>query len=334
MIAYEITNTVNGKRYIGMTLRALHKRWAQHLYDAKRGSTAPLHRAIRKHGVAAFSARAMASATSVDGLFEVEELLVCQERTFWPGGYNATRGGRGVPGYHPPAGSRPPRFHELQGQSFGRLTVIARAPNAGAGLKSKARWFCECECGAEAIVHASALRCGNTTSCGCAKRERSKRDGWKLNRKHGRTGSRVWITWGSMVQRCTDPAHKSFANYGGAGIFVCDRWRSFEVFLADMGEQPEGMWLGRRDTAKEYGPENCAWMPREEVGRVKKTSRLIEHNGETRTLAGWAKAHGVSRKLLRDRLGRGWSFGRALSVDARAYHGGARAALEHASLLL
>lgn len=323
LIAYEVTNAANGKRYIGMTVRTVRQRWNQHLADARQGSTAPLHRAIRKHGAAAFTVRAVASAATLDDLFAVEELLVQQEGTFWPVGYNATRGGRGVPGYHPPAGSRPLRFQDLQGQAFGRLTVVTRAPNAGAGIRARARWFCRCECGAEAIVHASALRSGNTVSCGCAKRERSRREGWKLNRRHGRTGSRVHTTWSSMIQRCTDANHKSFRSYGGAGIGVCERWLAFENFLADMGEQPAGMWLGRHDTSLGYLPGNCSWMSRAQVGAIKSTSRLIEYQGKTQPLAAWAKEHGVSRKLLRDRLARGWAMREALATDPKAYHGGA-----------
>jgi hypothetical protein len=83
-------------------------------------------------------------------------------------------------------------------------------------------------------------------------------------RKHGHATLLHGLTpeyhsWAGMVARCTNPKHVGYPYYGGRGIGVCDRWREFANFIADMGPRPKGTTLDRIDLAKGYEPGNCRW---------------------------------------------------------------------------
>ena len=76
---------------------------------------------------------------------------------------------------------------------------------------------------------------------------------------HGRYGSPAHRSWASMIQRCTNPKRSNYAYYGGRGITVCEAWKTFDGFYADMGDRPEGTTLERKENDKGYEPGNCCW---------------------------------------------------------------------------
>lgn len=157
---------------------------------------------------------------------------------------------------------------DLIGQRYGRLAIVDRAPNTAAGL---ARWLCQCDCGATKIVTGDGLRSGSTKSCGCLQRETARISGAAKLTVHGHAGGThgqpgvapptpTYISWQSMKQRCLNPNAPNYHKYGGRGIGVHPDWvGSFEVFLANMGERPNGTSLDRIDSTGHYEPGNCRW---------------------------------------------------------------------------
>lgn len=73
-----------------------------------------------------------------------------------------------------------------------------------------------------------------------------------------------YLIWQDMKRRCENPKRKEYKYYGGRGVKVCERWRKFENFYADMGDRPESLTLERINNSGDYEPRNCKWATRSE----------------------------------------------------------------------
>lgn len=122
--------------------------------------------------------------------------------------------------------------------------------------------------------------------------------------------------WRGMLSRCRNPKAKDFARYGGRGVAVCERWLSFDNFLADMGERPAGLTLDRRNGSGNYEPGNCTWATPKQQARNRRDNVLVTHAGTTASVAAWAERTGLERKTLEYRIRAGWPAERALTTPS------------------
>ncbi len=118
-------------------------------------------------------------------------------------------------------------------------------------------------------------------------------------------GTKTYVAWHGMRRRCFDPNNPKYPVYGGRGITVCDRWSEFSVFLADMGECPNGKTLDRIDVNGNYEPSNCRWATPEEQQNNRRDNVFITHLGETLTIAQWSRKTGLAHETIRRRFLRG-----------------------------
>lgn len=139
-------------------------------------------------------------------------------------------------------------------KKFGKWTVISynRREN-----NPRIHFNCICKYGYESNIQARAILDGSSKSCKyCA----------PLKHGHNRTASSkptsTYRTWQGMHTRCNNPLNHDYSNYGGRGIKVCERWKSFENFLSDMGEKPPNLTLDRINNDGDYEPLNCRWTTR------------------------------------------------------------------------
>jgi hypothetical protein len=149
---------------------------------------------------------------------------------------------------------------DITGQRFGRLIAIQWTGNkdkVGSYL-----WHCQCDCGNTQIASAGRLRHGAVKSCRCNQRTGLTRY------RHGYRHKQIYHIWCGIIQRCTNPNNKAYKYYGGRGIKICDHWKDFANFIADItaeiGDRPDDLSLDRINNNGNYEPGNIRWATRSE----------------------------------------------------------------------
>jgi len=209
-----------------------------------------------------------------------------------------------------------------KGMRWNSLTLMSDL-SGGDCFKSTYKSVFMCDCG---LNHFATLN--NVTNsvvkfcsaCSAAKKSKNKKThGNSMSFKdRNPRGYNCYTRWQAMKRRCNNPNDKRFSDYGGRGIKVCDRWlESYENFLADMGLPPEISYqIDRVDNNLGYSAENCKWVTRTENARNKRNNRLIEVDGEIKTLSEWAELNGIDRKTITNRIKAGISPKKAMDSNA------------------
>lgn len=205
------------------------------------------------------------------------------------------------------------RLEDLTGRTFGRLTVVSRAENSKGG---KARWLCRCQCGNECIVYSCSLKSGNTKSCGCFRKEENH----KRAMTHGMSKSKLFTIWWAMICRCENENNKSYPNYGGRGICVCDEWHDSSAFFewALNNGYSDGLSIERIDVDEGYSPDNCKWITREKQAHNKRNNFMVDFEGEQKRLVQLCEEYGIDYSTVYQRVRKlGWDTKKALTTPAR-----------------
>ena len=196
------------------------------------------------------------------------------------------------------------------GYKNNRLTVIGVERKKDKNGKELIFWKVVCDCGTEKIVSPRYVIQGKTKSCGCYKRE-----GFFVT-KHGKSKTRLYNTWSSMVNRCK-PGGSSSKDYGDRGIKVCEEWWDFEKFSewAMKSGYTDQLTIERIDVNGNYEPGNCTWIPMELQARNKRNTIYVDYKGKRMPLAEACELACLPYKIVSERIFVGkWSAKNALET--------------------
>ena len=128
----------------------------------------------------------------------------------------------------------------------------------------------------------------------------------------------LYHVWTQMIQRCENKNNKSFKNYGGRGISVCERWKSFDSFYGDNAAQyNEGLTIDRINNNGDYSRENCRWISNKENCRNRHGVVIVDFKGQFLPLNELAEKHGIKISTAYQRYVRkDWSIEQTLGLEA------------------
>lgn len=300
-IIYLITNLINKKQYVGLTTTTLEERWQRHLDQVSRKDASLLHKAIAELGKESFSIQVVDSASDIKQLRAKERQWIKELKTLAPDGYNVTSGGEiggspgkptrlpGDPTLYPTFQAAAEALAKRKGISVeaaekriytGRIDVkkphgMSKTPIYGywqylvsSRTNPNSKGYKDCDiCDRwkdfmnfyEDVIENWApglylklidlnLPYSKENCTWVPRRE--------LYQSHGMTGTRFHQFWSDLKFSRTNPASKDYR-----GVALCERWKEFENFKADMYDSyEEGMRLMLIEKSQPFSKDNCKWV--------------------------------------------------------------------------
>ena len=209
-------------------------------------------------------------------------------------------------------------YKNITGQKFNRLTVIKYLYTKN----KRAYWLCKCACGNEIVVPTTALKSGNTKSCGCLHIEQTKINISKAIKKQTKYKSKaekdIGKKYTSIKQRCNNPNCKAYKNYGGRGIIMCDEWaNNFKTFYcwAIANGYKEGLTIDRINVNGNYEPNNCRWVSNLKQQNNKRNSHYIIYDNKKLTCSEWARELNIPVGTILYRISKGYETKEVLNTN-------------------
>jgi hypothetical protein len=195
------------------------------------------------------------------------------------------------------------------GLKYERLTVTSEPISKKVGIQYYKIVSVVCDCGTIKEYDLSLLRRGKIQSCGCLRNEKSSQR--MKNRKiHGLSEHPLNAIWRSMNNRCYNPNDISYCRYGAKGVTICDEWRTnflsfYNWAIANGWEKGLQIDKDKIGTGKLYSPDTCIVLTRTENCWLRKSSRMIDYHGESKSLAEWCNILNLKYDNVRARIQRG-----------------------------
>ena len=202
------------------------------------------------------------------------------------------------------------KCQDLTGQKFNKLLVLKQVRKN----KGKTYWLCKCDCGKETIVEGYKLKTGHIRSCGCLQREINI----KRLTTHNLSKSRLYEIWCAIKNRCLNKNLKTYKNYGGRGITVCQEWlNDFKTFYdwAINNGYSDGLTIDRINNNGNYEPDNCRWASRKTQANNRRTCKTFTYNGVTKNYKHWCSFLKINYSTFYSRISRGWKIENALGLE-------------------
>ena len=197
---------------------------------------------------------------------------------------------------------------DITWKKFNRLQVIACVWSRW--KQKRSIWLCECDCWNKCEVAGYRINSGETKSCWCLMIERTK----TANTVHWSSNTKLYDTFRSIKQRCTNENRMDYKNYGWR--WIKNEWMSYEDFYRDMADTYK-LWLSidRINVNWNYCKENCRWATPIEQSNNKRNIVVLEYMWINHTISEWAEIRKMKRDIIRSRYYSGWTVWKTLSFN-------------------